>query len=66
VHLAKVERPEIGEERFIDQVIINAEIEGMRARLGWVLIRDPVEAIRYYLKGLVIHDYSYITEVRVD
>jgi hypothetical protein len=66
VHLAKVERPEIGEERFIDQVIINAEIEGMRARLWWVLIRDPVEAIRYYLKGLVIHDYSYITEVRVD
>lgn len=66
MHLAKVERAEIGEERLIDEVVVNAEIEGMRARLGRVLIRDPVEAIRYYLKGLVIHDYSYLTEVRVD
>ena len=44
MHLAKVERPEVGEERLIDQIIVNAEVEGVRSGLGWAAIRDPVES----------------------
>ena len=42
VYLAKVKGPEVGEEGLIDQVIVNAEVEGVRSGLGWAAIRDPV------------------------
>jgi len=43
VNFSEVERAKICEERLIDQVVVNAEVEGMLAGLGWVLITDPVE-----------------------
>lgn len=51
VYFPKIERPEVGEERLIDQVIVNAEVEGVRSGLGWAAIRDPVEAAGDDLHG---------------
>ena len=42
--LAEVERAKIGEVRLVDQVIVDAEVEGVLARLRRISIADPVEA----------------------
>ncbi len=44
MNFTQVKGAEICEEWLVDQVVVNAEIEGMLARLGWVLITDPVKA----------------------
>lgn len=44
MHLAQVERAKVCEEGLIDQVVVNAEVEGMLPRLWRVLITDPVQS----------------------
>jgi len=44
VNFAEIEWTKIGEEWLINEIVVNAEIECMLARLGWGLVADPVEA----------------------
>ena len=44
VNFAKIEWSEIGEKWLVNEIVVNAEIECVLARLGWVLVADPVEA----------------------
>ena len=53
VHLAQIEGSKVSEERLVDQVVIDAEIEGMLARLRRILVTDPVQALRDDLDWLV-------------
>ena len=53
VHLAQIERSKVSEERLVDQVVIDAEIEGMLARLRRILVTNPVQALRDDLDWLV-------------
>ena len=43
VHFAEVERAEVRKEGLVDEVVVNAEVEGMLARLRRVLIANPIE-----------------------
>jgi hypothetical protein len=45
VNFTQIQRTEVCEKRFVHQVVINAEVEGMSTRLRRVLIRNPVEAL---------------------
>ena len=40
--LSKIERTKIRKERFIYQIIVDAKVESVLARLWWVLITDPI------------------------
>ena len=51
--LAEIKGAEISKEGLIDQVVVDAEIEGVLAGFWRVLITDPVEAARDDLNGLV-------------
>ena len=51
--LAEIEWTKISEVRLVDQVIIDAEVEGVLARLGRISIADPVETSRNDLDWLV-------------
>ena len=53
MNLAEVKRAKVSEERLVNQVIVNAEIEGVLARLGRVLITDPIQTPWNDLNGLV-------------
>jgi hypothetical protein len=46
VHLTEIQWSKICKEGFIHQIVINAEIKGMRPRFWRVPIRDPVETTR--------------------
>ena len=48
MHLAEVEGTEVSEEGFVDQVVVDAEVECMRAGLGRVFVRDPIKAVCDY------------------
>ena len=53
VHFTQIKGSKVSEERLVDQVVIDAEIEGMLARLRRILVTDPVEALRDDLDWLV-------------
>ena len=53
MNLTKVKRAKISEKWLINQIVVNAEIEGMLTRFGWVLIADPVESTWNDFNGLV-------------
>ena len=53
VDLAQVQRAEVGEERFVNQVVVDAEIKRMLPGLRWVFVTDPVEATWDNLNGLI-------------
>ena len=42
VNFSEIKRTKICEIRLVNQVVINAEVEGVLAGLGWVLVTDPV------------------------
>ena len=42
VNLTKIQRAKICKKRLVNQVIVNTEVEGVLAGLGWVLVTDPV------------------------
>ena len=51
--LAEIKRTKVGKERFIYQIIVDAEVESVLAGLWWVLIADPIETSRDNLDGLI-------------
>ena len=51
--LAEIEWTKISEVRLVDQVIIDAEVEGVLAGFGRISIADPVEASRNDLDWLI-------------
>jgi len=53
VDFTQVERAEVSEEWLIHEVVIDAEVESVLARLRRVLVADPVKAPRDDLDGLV-------------
>ena len=53
--LSKIERPKICEEGLVDEIVIDAEVEGVGTGLGWVAVTDPIQPIWYDLKGLILH-----------
>ena len=53
VHLAQVERAKVSEKRLVNKVVVDAEVEGVLPRLGWVLVADPVQSPRDDLHRLV-------------
>ena len=44
MHFAEVKRAKICKIRLVNQIVVNAEVKGVLAGLGWVLITDPVQA----------------------
>jgi len=42
VNFSEIKGTKICEIRLVNQVVINAEVEGVLAGLGWVLVTDPV------------------------
>ena len=42
MHLAEVKWSKISKERLVNEIIINAEVESVLARLRWVLVTNPV------------------------
>ena len=53
MYFTKIEWSKVSEERLVDQVVIDAEIEGMLARLRRILVTNPVQALRDDLDWLV-------------
>jgi hypothetical protein len=51
---SKVKWSEVGEEGFVDEIIINAEVEGVGARLGRVFVRNPIESAWNYFDRFVV------------
>ena len=51
--LSKIKRTKVRKERFIYQIIVDAEVESVLARLWWVLITDPIETSGDDLNGLI-------------
>lgn len=52
---SEIEGTEICEEGLVDEVVVDAEVEGVGTGLGWVAVTDPIEPIWYDLKGLILH-----------
>lgn len=52
--LAEVKGTKVSKERLIHEVVVNAEVEGVLPRLGWVLVTDPVESTRDDLHRLIV------------
>ena len=42
VHLSKIKWTEICKKRLVDEIVIDAEIEGVLSRFRWILVTDPV------------------------
>jgi hypothetical protein len=55
VNLAQIEGTEVGEEGLVDEIVVNAKVEGVGAGLGRILVGDPVQPVRYNLYSLVFH-----------
>ena len=53
MYLPKIQGAEVCEEGLINQIIIDAEVESVLARLWWVLITDPIETSGNDLNGLI-------------
>ena len=54
MHFAQIERSEVGEERFVHEIIVDAEVERVLTRLRRGLITDPVKTLANNLDGLII------------
>ena len=54
MHFAEIKWTKVSEEWFIHKIIIDAEVEGVLARLGWCLVTDPVQALADDLNRLVV------------
>ena len=52
--LAEVKGTKVSKERLVHKVVINAEVEGVLPRLGWVLVTDPVESAGDDLHRLIV------------
>jgi len=53
VHLAQIQRTKVSEEWLVYQIIVNAKVKRMLARLGRVLVTDPVQSARNNFNWLV-------------
>ena len=51
--LAKIKRTKVRKERFIYQIIVDAEVESVLAGLWRILITDPIETSGDDLNGLI-------------
>ena len=51
--LAKIKRTKVRKERFIYQIIVDAEVESVLTGLWRVLITDPIETSGDDLDGLI-------------
>ncbi len=58
MHLAQVEGSEIRKKRLIHQVIIDAEVEGVLARLRWILVANPIKTTGDDLDWLISVTFS--------
>lgn len=58
MHLAQVKGSEIRKKRLIHQVIIDAEVERVLARLRWILVANPIETTRNDLDRLIAVTFS--------
>jgi len=43
--LSQIQRAKVSEERLVNQVVVDAEVERMGAGLRRVLVRDPVQSV---------------------
>ena len=53
VNLTKVQWAEVRKKGLIDEIVVDAKVKGVLARLGWVLIANPVKTTRDDLNWLV-------------
>ena len=53
MNFSKVKWTEIGEVWFVNQIVVDAEVEGVLARFWWVGITDPVQAALDDFNGLI-------------
>ena len=44
MHFPEIQGAEVCEEWLVNQVVVDTEVERMGTRLGWILVRDPVQA----------------------
>ena len=54
MHFTEIKWPEVCEEWFVDEIVVDAEVEGVLTGLWWGLITDPVEPLADDLDGLII------------
>ena len=54
MHFTEIKWPEVCEEWFVDEIVVNAEVEGVLTGLWRGLITDPVESLANDLDGLII------------
>ena len=54
MHFTEIEWPEVCEEWFVDEIVVNAEVEGVLTGFWWGLITDPVETLANDLDGLIV------------
>ena len=45
VNFPEIEWTKIGEERFVDEVVVYAEVKCVRSRFRWILVRYPIQAL---------------------
>ena len=50
----KIEWAKISEEWLVHKVVVDAKVEGVRSRLGWILVRYPVQPLWYNLNRFVV------------
>ena len=50
----QVKGAKVSEEWLVDKVVIDAEVEGVLSRLGWVLVTDPIESAWDDLDWLIV------------
>ena len=53
VNFSKIQRAKVGEERFVNEIIIDAKVKGMLTGFRWTFIADPVKASGDDLNRLV-------------
>ena len=61
MHFAEIEGAEVGEEGFVDEVVVDGEVKSVRPGFGRIPIRDPIKFILDDFNGLVIH-FNFISK----
>jgi hypothetical protein len=54
MNFAEIKWPEVSKKRLIHQVVIDAEVKGVLARLRWRFVTNPVKTIRDNFDWLIL------------
>lgn len=65
MHFSEIERAEVSKKRFVHQVVVYTEVEGVLARFGRGFVTDPVETLRDDLNRLVLCGVAVTARTRI-